>query len=209
MNLGDIAPNMGVFWYFFTHMFPPFRPFFLAVLHGHVLAYVVPLVVTFRQWPLFTMSVALALVVLFQVIQLPVTRPCDLSHWHVLSLSLQWVIWRFRFHFSWGMLTSSAPVRLRYVTTLNKALFVCVMVCAETRPLLPVLWTCTISSCVAVLMWYLWIVVGAGNANFFYFQSIILVGCVSFGILEAVASARRLQAVINTAFGCSHCQANS
>jgi hypothetical protein len=31
LELGDLSPNVGLWWYFFTEMFDHFRPFFLAI----------------------------------------------------------------------------------------------------------------------------------------------------------------------------------
>jgi phosphatidylinositol glycan class U len=38
---------------------------------------------------------------------------------------------------------------------------------------------------------FMWLGAGSGNANFFYFQSLIHVGCPAFALLECIAAARK------------------
>ena len=52
--------------------------------------------------------------------------------------------------------------------------------------------TLCLSCAVLHVMWYLWIVAGSGNANFFYFQTIVLNFASSFIIVEAITAVRKL-----------------
>jgi phosphatidylinositol glycan class U len=62
------------------------------------------------------------------------------------------------------------------------------------RRIFPLVWLLLLSSCLAFLMWFLWIYPGSGNANFFYFQTLIFVFCNAFVVIEAIGAVRRLKA---------------
>ncbi|CAG8590994.1 993_t:CDS:2 [Paraglomus brasilianum] len=55
--LSDLAPNIGLFWYFFIEMFDQFRNFFLVVFQLHTLIFAAPLTIKFRDHPLFAVFV--------------------------------------------------------------------------------------------------------------------------------------------------------
>ena len=46
--LPDLTPNVGLWWYFFTEMFDPFREFFLCVFQLHLLIYAPGLTIRLR-----------------------------------------------------------------------------------------------------------------------------------------------------------------
>ncbi len=50
-------------------------------------------------------------------------------------------------------------------------------------------------SCVGAAMWSLWIDGAAGNANFFFFQSVLFTLCAALGVVELISAARRLQSL--------------
>ncbi|KAG0344747.1 hypothetical protein BG004_004199 [Podila humilis] len=58
LAVGDLTPNLGLFWYFFIEMFDQFRPFFLIVFQIHVFIFAVPISIklstvmgTFKGYP--------------------------------------------------------------------------------------------------------------------------------------------------------------
>jgi phosphatidylinositol glycan class U len=51
------------------------------------------------------------------------------------------------------------------------------------------------TSVIGVLMWFLWISPGSGNANFFYFQSLAFVFTNCFAVVETVGAVRRLRII--------------
>jgi phosphatidylinositol glycan class U len=63
LSVSDLAPNVGMWWYFFTEMFDHFRAFFLGVfqvrcalavlIQLHTLIYVAPVCIRLRHQPLF------------------------------------------------------------------------------------------------------------------------------------------------------------
>ncbi len=63
------------------------------------------------------------------------------------------------------------------------------------RVVLPVIFLFVLCCHLAVLMWFLWITPGSGNANFLYFQTLLYTGCNAFWIIECVGSVRRIKAV--------------
>ncbi|ORX35768.1 GPI transamidase subunit PIG-U [Kockovaella imperatae] len=59
VNLKDLTPNSGMWWYFFTEIFDHFRTFFLCVFQLHILAYVLPLQIRLKSDPSLVVLVML------------------------------------------------------------------------------------------------------------------------------------------------------
>uniref|UniRef100_A0A0B7A477 GPI transamidase subunit PIG-U n=1 Tax=Arion vulgaris TaxID=1028688 RepID=A0A0B7A477_9EUPU len=66
LNVPDLTPNTGVFWYFFTEMFDHFRTFFVCVFQLNAVVYTVPLAVRFTEKPFFLMYILLVLTSIFK-----------------------------------------------------------------------------------------------------------------------------------------------
>lgn len=47
----ELAPNIGIYWYFFTEMFEHFRPFFVCTFQLNCFTYAFPLAFRFRNHP--------------------------------------------------------------------------------------------------------------------------------------------------------------
>lgn len=62
----DLAPNVGLWWYFFIEMFDEFREFFLGVFWLHMACYVGGLTVRLRRQPLFVISALLGVFAVFK-----------------------------------------------------------------------------------------------------------------------------------------------
>lgn len=68
------------------------------------------------------------------------------------------------------------------------------LILKKMRRIYPLVYFLIQSAVGGILMWFLWIYPGSGNANFFYFQSLVFSLCVSFIITEAITAVRRLDA---------------
>jgi phosphatidylinositol glycan class U len=66
LSLPDLTPNPGLWWYFFTEMFDPFRSFFLGVFWLHMLAYSVPFTIRLRAQPLAAVIAMYGVLAIFQ-----------------------------------------------------------------------------------------------------------------------------------------------
>ncbi|KAK3335308.1 PIG-U-domain-containing protein [Cercophora scortea] len=66
LTLSDLAPNVGLWWYFFVEMFDSFRSFFLAVFWLHLSAYVGALTVRIRRQPLVVLTLLLGIFAIFK-----------------------------------------------------------------------------------------------------------------------------------------------
>ena len=66
LTLSDLAPNIGLWWYFFVEMFDSFRSFFLAVFWLHLSSYVGGLSVRLRQQPLVVITLLLGIFSIFK-----------------------------------------------------------------------------------------------------------------------------------------------
>jgi len=68
LSVSDLAPNVGIFWYFFTEVFDHFRTFFVFVFQIHAFIYVAPMTIRLRRHPLFLAYTLLALSAIFQLV---------------------------------------------------------------------------------------------------------------------------------------------
>ncbi|KAK0734798.1 GPI transamidase subunit PIG-U [Lasiosphaeria miniovina] len=66
LTLSDLAPNVGLWWYFFVEMFDSFRSFFLAVFWLHLSCYVGGLTVRLRRQPLAVLTLLLGIFAVFK-----------------------------------------------------------------------------------------------------------------------------------------------
>lgn len=66
-HVHDLAPNMGLWWYFFAEIFDHFRTFFIFIFHAQSLLLLVPLTIRLRQTPLVLAVIACMLNALFKV----------------------------------------------------------------------------------------------------------------------------------------------
>lgn len=66
LTLSDLAPNVGLWWYFFIEMFDSFRSFFLAVFWLHLSSYVGGLTVRIRRQPLVVLTLLLGIFAIFK-----------------------------------------------------------------------------------------------------------------------------------------------
>jgi len=133
LNVPDLRPNLGVWWYFFLEIFDRFRDFFVFVFHMHPFVLMVPLILQFGHRPLLLANMLLCMFSVFK----PYPDFSDVA-------------------FAFSML-SLHPMILEKVEHL--ALFGAGII---------------IPSCLLPLMWHMWLVTGTGNANFYFFQALIL-----------------------------------
>jgi phosphatidylinositol glycan class U len=66
LTIPDLAPNVGIFWYFFTEVFDHFRTFFVFVFQLHVFIYIAPLTIRLREHPLFLAYMLLSISAIFR-----------------------------------------------------------------------------------------------------------------------------------------------
>ncbi|CAK1539939.1 unnamed protein product [Leptosia nina] len=67
LNVPDLKPNIGLFWYFFTEMFEHFRLLFVCAFQINALIlYIVPLTLRFKDEPVLLATVLIALSSIFR-----------------------------------------------------------------------------------------------------------------------------------------------
>ncbi|KAH6557413.1 hypothetical protein KP509_1Z115700 [Ceratopteris richardii] len=66
LNVDELSPNLGLFWYFFTEVFDFFRPFFLLVFHANILFMILPLTIRLHHRPLFLAFVFCSIVAMLK-----------------------------------------------------------------------------------------------------------------------------------------------
>jgi len=66
LKVQDLAPNIGMLWYFFTEMFEQFLEFFTWIMQINSFIHVIPLSVLLRDTPFFALYVILFTSTLFQ-----------------------------------------------------------------------------------------------------------------------------------------------
>ncbi|XP_071958586.1 phosphatidylinositol glycan anchor biosynthesis class U protein-like [Antedon mediterranea] len=66
LSVGNLQPNVGLFWYFMLEMFEHFRLFFIWVFQINAFIYTIPLSIKFRDHPVFVMLIQLILISVFK-----------------------------------------------------------------------------------------------------------------------------------------------
>ncbi|KAK5952606.1 hypothetical protein OHC33_006198 [Knufia fluminis] len=66
INITDLTPNMGLWWYFFIEIFDAFRSFFIGVFWIHLVGYVGALTVRLPEQPLFVIIALIGLITIFK-----------------------------------------------------------------------------------------------------------------------------------------------
>jgi len=61
LQVPDLSPNMGLFWYFFTEMFDHFRLFFTYVFQFNVVIYTLPIALRLRDEPIVGILIQIGL----------------------------------------------------------------------------------------------------------------------------------------------------
>lgn len=77
LQLPDLTPNPGLWWYFFIEMFDAFRSFFLGVFWLHMLAYSVPFCLRFQKQPLAAVILMMGVIAVFE----PYANIGDVGAW--------------------------------------------------------------------------------------------------------------------------------
>lgn len=62
LQVGDLTPNIGLFWYFFSEIFSGFRLFFLFVFHAISGLFLLPLAIRFPDQPLLVFFIQCAMI---------------------------------------------------------------------------------------------------------------------------------------------------
>ncbi|VDO13148.1 unnamed protein product [Brugia timori] len=168
LDVRDLTPNVGIFWYFFIEVFNHFRRFFLWVFQINILVYLVPLSLTLRSNAFLLLQQLMILISVFT--SYPSMADCLIylsllplfenlkkcSFYNLLySYSLyEQIILAFKnnnsfrfllfrlFHedFRWGLISGGALL---------------------------------VTIVLAPVMWQMWIVTGSGNANFYFAATLI------------------------------------
>jgi hypothetical protein len=146
-ELRSLAPNVGLWWYLFTEVFPHARQFFRLVLCAMPLAAVPPLCVALR------------------------TRPVLLGH----LLLVAYLVWRPYPDLGGVGVLLAALVAHPHSLVRMPAIEAWLVGAVATASMLPV-------------MRYMWLAVGSGNANYYYFQTLGLQLCLA-NIISAFAHA--------------------
>nr|POE77692.1 gpi transamidase component gab1 [Quercus suber] len=77
LELPDLTPNTGLWWYFFIEMFDAFRSFFLGVFWLHMLSYSVPFSLRFHKQPLAAVVLMMGINAIFE----PYANIGDVGAW--------------------------------------------------------------------------------------------------------------------------------
>lgn len=77
LQLPDLRPNAGLWWYFFIEMFDPFRSFFLGVFWLHMLSYSIPFCLRLKKQPLAAVVLMIGIIAVFE----PYANIGDVGAW--------------------------------------------------------------------------------------------------------------------------------
>lgn len=149
LQLPDLTPNPGLWWYFFIEMFDAFRSFFLGVFWLHMLSYCVPLSIRLRKQPLAAVVLMMGIIAIFE----PYANIGDVGAWISCLCLLGHVFER----------TSLTATSLLFQPADRLAL-----VSSSYRYTFPALAALLYCMLLGPAFHHLWIYAGSGNANFFY-----------------------------------------
>ena len=151
LQLPDLTPNSGLWWYFFVEMFDAFRSFFLGVFWLHMLSYSVPFCLRLKSSPLAAVVAMMGVLAIFE----PYANVGNVGTW-LTSLCLLGHV--FECEFDLDLVTFT---RFRYDLTDH-------LVSSLHRNTFPAVATLLYSTLLGPAFHHLWIYAGSGNANFFY-----------------------------------------
>ena len=146
LQLPDLMPNAGLWWYFFIEMFDAFRSFFLGVFWLHMLSYSVPFCLRFQKQPLVAVVLMMGIIAVFE----PYANAGDAGAWLSCLCLLGHLFER-----EYALLIYLCLPLTTAVTALHRYTFPAVAALLYTSLLGPA-------------FHHLWIYAGSGNANFFY-----------------------------------------
>ncbi|VDM61016.1 unnamed protein product [Angiostrongylus costaricensis] len=146
LHADDLTPNVGLFWYFFIQVFEHFRTFYLAVFQINLIVYVVPLLLSLRRDAHLHLVISLLLVAVF-------------SSYPTLNDASTYL--------------ALLPMFEKYKKC--ELASVKYQICEGLDPRYTLVTGCAIVTCVVLMpvMWHMWIVVGSGNANFYFAVTLI------------------------------------
>ena len=150
LQLPDLTPNSGLWWYFFTEMFDAFRAFFLGVFWLHMLAYSAPFSLRFTRQPLAAVVLMMGVCAVFE----PYANIGDAGAWLSCLCLLGHTFEREPI--------STLPLLLALTTLTSCAVSI------HHRYTFPALATLLYSALLGPAFHHLWLYAGSGNANFFY-----------------------------------------
>jgi phosphatidylinositol glycan class U len=150
----DIAPNIGLWWYFFIQIFPRFYNGFRLIFHLLPIALTAFISYRFNTLPFVAFTLTFSVYTLYK----PYATIADFSTMHCLSLTI-------------------FPY---YKSYMNNQFFTLMLA--------------AISATLGTLFFYLWIVPGSGNSNFYYFQTLIwnLAHCMFLSNIGRAVRARQV-----------------
>lgn len=100
LDVRDLTPNVGIFWYFFIEVFNHFRRFFLWVFQINILVYLVPLSLTLRSNAFLLLQQLMILISVFT--SYPSMADC------LIYLSLLPLFENLKKYFRWGLISGGA-----------------------------------------------------------------------------------------------------
>lgn len=156
----DLAPNVGLWWYFFIEIFDSFREFFLGVFWLHLVGYVGGLTLRLRRQPLFVITSLIGIFAIFK----PYPSIADVSlYFALLPLYRHLSPRKYLASLMKEVETDCESLVTRYTFFAAAALLYATLL--------------------GPAFYHLWIYAGSGNANFFY--AITLVWSLGLTILVA------------------------
>lgn len=108
LDVRDLTPNVGIFWYFFIEVFSHFRHFFLWVFQVNILVYLVPLSLTLRSNSFLLLHQLLILVSVFS------SYPSMAES--LVYLSLLPLFENLKKYFRWGLVIGAALATAIFLT---------------------------------------------------------------------------------------------
>lgn len=165
LQAGDLTPNWGNWWYFFTETFDHFRAYFLLAFHAHILAYIVPLTIRFHSDGLFLGVIFTAIIGLFK------PYPTFADVFFYITLLLIYVHLSQRKSLS---LCHAGVNTICFIKSLSLSLLIkSTAFTTDIRYGFFIVALIVYSMVLGPVFYNTWVYKGTGNANFFYFVTLV------------------------------------
>lgn len=123
LQVQDLTPNIGLYWYYMAELFPHFQPFFRAVLHMLAAGFALPLAIRLHTRPLLVATAQLVATAMLK----PYPTAGDMAKYMALLPLLPQVVQRMGLHMV-------MPLALALVSALSPVMWNLWLVAASANP---------------------------------------------------------------------------
>lgn len=185
--LSNLQPNLSLYWYYFTELFPQFQLFYILLFNSLILIYLIPLYIRLKSYPILLYSILVYIIIIFQ---LPYIILNDLISSYLLLFGINYYL----INQSLNTNNTALKEKLKFNNSNSNSSNSSTSITPYSKfyIILIILLFCLLMS---NYMIYLWLIAGIGNSNFLYFQTLIIQFCNAFLLINTIANIRKFIAI--------------